>query len=149
MQAAARAPGQFHSYIGMAQVTHQIASEQEAHRFMLEAYRAQGDRRMVRRLERSPVTDTIPLPSGYERLRDATVVGWPLGSGLRVHAVLLTDDPAAAEDVEAVARAAEDDAREARASEARLEANFAQLSREGRAAAGRARELRVALRRAD
>jgi hypothetical protein len=55
---------------------------------------------------------------------------------------------AAAEDVEAVARAAEDDAREARASEARLEANFAQLSREGRAAAGRARELRVALRRA-
>ena len=71
LQAAARAPELFHSYIGMAQVTHQIASEQEAHRFMLEAYRAQGDRRMVRRLERSPVTGTIPLPRGYELLRDA------------------------------------------------------------------------------
>ena len=34
-----------------------------------------------------------------DRLRDATVVGWPLGSGLRVHAVLLMDDPALADDV--------------------------------------------------
>ena len=34
-----------------------------------------------------------------ERLTDAAVVGWPLGTDLRVHAVLLLDDPAAAEDV--------------------------------------------------
>jgi long-chain acyl-CoA synthetase len=34
-----------------------------------------------------------------ERLRDATVVGWPLGPGLRVHAVLLMDDPSVADDV--------------------------------------------------
>jgi long-chain acyl-CoA synthetase len=34
-----------------------------------------------------------------DRLRDATVVGWPLGSGLRVHAVLLMDDPDLADDV--------------------------------------------------
>jgi long-chain acyl-CoA synthetase len=40
-----------------------------------------------------------------ERLRDATVVGWPLGPGLRVHAVLLTDDPASAEDVVQAANA--------------------------------------------
>ncbi len=32
LQAAARAPELFHSYIGMAQATHQIASEQEAYR---------------------------------------------------------------------------------------------------------------------
>ncbi len=31
LQAAAQAPELFHSYIGMAQVTHQIASEQEAY----------------------------------------------------------------------------------------------------------------------
>ena len=70
LQAAARAPELFHAYIGMAQVTHQIASEQEAYYFMLEAYRERGDRRMVRRLERSPVTGAIPLPRGYEVLRD-------------------------------------------------------------------------------
>jgi long-chain acyl-CoA synthetase len=34
-----------------------------------------------------------------DRIRDASVVGWPLGSGLRVHAVLLMDDPSQADDV--------------------------------------------------
>ena len=34
-----------------------------------------------------------------DRLRDTTVVGWPLGAALRVHAVLLMDDPALAGDV--------------------------------------------------
>ena len=70
LQAAARAPDMFHAYLGMAQVTHQVASEQEAYRFMLDAYRAQGADRMVRRLERSPVTGGVPLPRGYEVLRD-------------------------------------------------------------------------------
>jgi len=73
LQAAARAPELFHSYIGMAQVTHQIASEQEAYDFMLEQYRARGARRMVRRLERAPVTDQIPLPRGYETVRDTAM----------------------------------------------------------------------------
>jgi len=70
LQATALAPHLFHAYVGMAQVTHQIASEQQAYTFMLEAYRAQGDHRMVRRLERSPVTGEVPLPRGYEVLRD-------------------------------------------------------------------------------
>jgi pimeloyl-ACP methyl ester carboxylesterase len=73
LQAAARAPELFHSYTGMAQVTHQIASEQATYRFMLEAYRARGDRRMVRRLERFPVTGDVPLPHGYLVLRDAAM----------------------------------------------------------------------------
>ena len=69
LQAAARAPHLFHTYIAMAQVTHQIASEQEAHAYMLEACRTNGDRRMARRLERYPVTG-VPLSRGYESLRD-------------------------------------------------------------------------------
>jgi len=73
LQAAARAPELFHSYIGMAQVTHQIASEQEAYKFMLEQYRARGERRMVRRLERAPVTGEVPLPRRYETVRDAAM----------------------------------------------------------------------------
>lgn len=70
LQAAAQAPHLFCSYIGMAQVTHQLASEQLAHRDMVEQLRARGDRRMVRRLEGAPVTGEIPLPRRYERLRD-------------------------------------------------------------------------------
>lgn len=70
IKAAARAPELFHSYIGMSQVTHQIASEREAYQFVLDEYRRRGDGRMVRRLERAPVTDHTPLSRGYERLRD-------------------------------------------------------------------------------
>ena len=40
-----------------------------------------------------------------ERVTDATVVGWPLGGALRVHAVLLLDDPATADDIVRVANA--------------------------------------------
>jgi long-chain acyl-CoA synthetase len=63
--------------------------------------------------------DMLALPDGQKvypedveavlhedvRLTDATVVGWPLGSGLRVHAVLLLDDPALADDVVRTANA--------------------------------------------
>jgi long-chain acyl-CoA synthetase len=57
--------------------------------------------------------DMLALPDGQKvyaedveavlrddpRVRDAAVVGWPLGAGLKVHAVLLLDDPATAEAV--------------------------------------------------
>jgi long-chain acyl-CoA synthetase len=63
--------------------------------------------------------DMLALPDGQKvypedveavlrtdpRVGDATVVGWPPGGGLRVHAVLLLEDPAAADDVVRVANA--------------------------------------------
>jgi long-chain acyl-CoA synthetase len=38
-----------------------------------------------------------------ERVTDAAVVGWPLGAGLKVHAVLLLDDPSLEDDIVATA----------------------------------------------
>jgi long-chain acyl-CoA synthetase len=63
--------------------------------------------------------DMLALPDGQKvypedveavlredvRVHDAAVVGWPLGSGLRVHAVLLVDDPDIAADVVRTANA--------------------------------------------
>jgi long-chain acyl-CoA synthetase len=57
--------------------------------------------------------DMLALPDGQKvypedveavlrldpRVEDATVVGWPLGSGLRVHAVLLLADPGGADEI--------------------------------------------------
>jgi long-chain acyl-CoA synthetase len=57
--------------------------------------------------------DMLALPDGQKvyaedvenalredhRVKDVAVVGWPLGSGLKVHAVLLLDDPSTADDV--------------------------------------------------
>lgn len=63
--------------------------------------------------------DMLALPDGQKvyaedveaalnedaRVKDAAVVGWPLGAGLRVHAVLLLDDPAIADEVIGAANA--------------------------------------------
>ena len=71
LQAVARAPELFHTYIGIGQITHQIESEALACRYMLERYRALGKTKMVRRLEEAPVTSTtIPLPVSYDAVRD-------------------------------------------------------------------------------
>jgi long-chain acyl-CoA synthetase len=64
--------------------------------------------------------DMLALPDGQKvypedveavlradpRVTDATVVGWPVGAGLRVHAVLLLEDPSTADEVVRTANAA-------------------------------------------
>jgi pimeloyl-ACP methyl ester carboxylesterase len=70
IQVAAAAPELFHAYVGMGQVSHQLRAEVAAHAHMVEAYRARGDRSMVRRLQEAPV-DPVHGPShAYLRLRD-------------------------------------------------------------------------------
>lgn len=71
LQVAARAPDRFHAYVGMAQVVHQLRSEVMARQEMLAAYRAQGDARMVQRIEAAPVTMEDGMSEAYLRLRDA------------------------------------------------------------------------------
>ena len=56
IQAAARAPERYHAYIGVAQISNQLRSEQLAYEYMLQRFRESGNRRMVRKLEAAPVT---------------------------------------------------------------------------------------------
>lgn len=79
IQVAQRPPDRFHAYIGMAQVAHQIRSEEMAHAVMMDAYRARGDKRMVERLVAAPVSDGNGMTPAYLRLRDAAMHG--LGGG--------------------------------------------------------------------
>jgi pimeloyl-ACP methyl ester carboxylesterase len=73
IQAAARAPELYHAYLGVAQMSRQLKSEQLAHAYMLRRFSDQGDRRMVRRLESAPVGASIPLPGAYLRVRDVAM----------------------------------------------------------------------------
>ncbi len=73
IQAAARAPELFHAYIGVAQMSHQLASEQLAHGYMLQRFRDEGNTRMARRLAAAPVGNAIPLPDGYMKVRDVAM----------------------------------------------------------------------------
>jgi pimeloyl-ACP methyl ester carboxylesterase len=70
IQAAARSPELYDAYIGVAQVSYQLKSEQLAYEYMLEQFKKNGNTKMVRKLEAAPVTMTVPLPSSYDTLRD-------------------------------------------------------------------------------
>jgi pimeloyl-ACP methyl ester carboxylesterase len=73
IQAAARAPELYHAYIGVAQMSCQLESERLAYDYMLQRFKDEGDAKMVRRLEKGPVTDSIPLPDLYGSVRDVAM----------------------------------------------------------------------------
>jgi pimeloyl-ACP methyl ester carboxylesterase len=73
IQAAARAPELFHAYLAVAQISNQHESEKRAYAYMLQRFKDEGNARMVRRLERAPVGDNVPLPGAYMKVRDVAM----------------------------------------------------------------------------
>jgi pimeloyl-ACP methyl ester carboxylesterase len=88
VQAAARAPELYHAYVAVAQMSRQLRSEQLAFDYMLSRFREQGDARMVRRLEAAPPGDSIPLPAGYQSLRDVAMHRLGVGTTHDIRSVL-------------------------------------------------------------
>lgn len=80
IQAAARSPELFHAYIGVAQISYQLQSENLAYDYMLQQYKANGNTRMARRLEAAPVGMSVPLPAKYDALRDEAMHGLGVGT---------------------------------------------------------------------
>ena len=80
IQTAARAPRKYHAYIGMGQVACQQRSELLAWEYALAQSRKLGDRKMVRALEKDPVTLAAPLPGGYMKVRDRAMHGLGIGT---------------------------------------------------------------------
>jgi pimeloyl-ACP methyl ester carboxylesterase len=71
LQVVQRAPELFHAYIGVAQITDQLESEQRAYAYMLGRFRESGDTRWVKRLEATSVERGTPPE--YLRMRDAAM----------------------------------------------------------------------------
>jgi pimeloyl-ACP methyl ester carboxylesterase len=67
---AAEAPELYHAYIGVAQISDQFRSEFLAYEYMLKKFKENGNKRMVQRLEKAPITLTGGIPDAYRRLRD-------------------------------------------------------------------------------
>ena len=86
--AAARAPELYHAYVGVAQMSHQLASEMASYDYMLQSYREAGDATMVRRLESAPPTATGPLPAPYLAVRDAAMHGLGVGTTREMRSVV-------------------------------------------------------------
>ncbi len=77
---AAQAPELYHAYIGVAQMSDQLLSERLAYEYMVEKYKAKGDKKMVRKLESSPVTLTGGTPHSYLLLRDKAMHSLGIGT---------------------------------------------------------------------
>jgi pimeloyl-ACP methyl ester carboxylesterase len=73
IQAAARAPELYRAYIGVAQMSNQLESERLAYKYMLQRYKNDGNTTMARRLEETPIGDTVPLPDPYLKVRDVAM----------------------------------------------------------------------------
>jgi pimeloyl-ACP methyl ester carboxylesterase len=80
LRAAARAPGSYYAYIGMAQMTYQLKSEMLAYEYMLKRFREMGNVKMVRKLEEAPVRMEVPLPPSYMLLRDKAMHSLGIGT---------------------------------------------------------------------
>jgi len=80
IQAAAAAPQLYRAYIGVAQMSNQLKSEELAYAYMLQRYKDEGNTSMVRTLEEAPVTGTVPLPPSYLAARDSAMHSLGIGT---------------------------------------------------------------------
>lgn len=88
IQAAARAPELYYAYIGMAQMSNQLKSEQLAYDYMLEQFKANGNSGMARKFEEAPVTMTGGAPDAYLALRDPAMHSLGIGTTHDMNSVL-------------------------------------------------------------
>ena len=64
------APELYHAYIGMAQISNQLLSEKIAYSYMLEQYKLNGNKKMVRKFEKHNMLSLDYMPMKYVKFRD-------------------------------------------------------------------------------
>ncbi len=80
IQVASREPELYFAYIGVAQISNQLKSENLAYAYMLQKFRENGNTKMLRKLEAAPVTMTEGIPDGYRVLRDPAMHSLGIGT---------------------------------------------------------------------
>lgn len=88
LQAVARSPQSYHAYIGVAQIAHQLRSENVAYQYMLARFQERGDAGMVRRLEAAAPTMSVPLPAPYMAIRDQAMHRLGVGTTREMRSVI-------------------------------------------------------------
>jgi pimeloyl-ACP methyl ester carboxylesterase len=86
IQTAAKAPELYNAYIGVAQISNQLQSEQLAHEYMLKEYELIGNKKMVQKLKDAPVTDITP--DKYLKLRDKAMHSLGIGTTHNMRSVI-------------------------------------------------------------
>jgi pimeloyl-ACP methyl ester carboxylesterase len=88
IQVAAQAPELYSAYIGVAQMSYQLKSEKLAYEYMLQQFKENGNREMVRKLEAAPVTIMGGTPVAYLALRDEAMHSLGIGTTHDMNSVI-------------------------------------------------------------
>jgi pimeloyl-ACP methyl ester carboxylesterase len=88
IQAAERAPELYYAYTGVAQMSYQLKSERLAYEYMLKKFKENGNKEMVRKLEKAPVTMTDGTPDAYLALRDKAMHSLGIGTMHNMNSVI-------------------------------------------------------------
>ncbi len=88
IQAAARAPELYYAYIGVSQISQQLESEKLAYQYMLEQYTLTGDRKMLQKLEKTPLPEMDSMPLEYRAIRDAAMHSLGIGTTHNMRSVV-------------------------------------------------------------
>jgi len=72
-------PELFHAYIGVGQITNQYESEKISYKYMLEQYHLEGNKKMVRKLEKHNILESNSNFTEYEKIRDTALDDLGLG----------------------------------------------------------------------
>lgn len=80
IQAVSREPELYHAYIGVGQMSFQLKSELQSYEYMVKKYKEIGNEKMVKQLETSPPTLSIPLPASYMKVRDSAMHNLGVGT---------------------------------------------------------------------
>jgi pimeloyl-ACP methyl ester carboxylesterase len=86
LQVVQRAPELFHAYIGVAQISDQLESEQRAYDYMVHRFRETGETKWVNRLEATSVAHGTPPE--YLRIRDAAMHRLGVGTMHRMRSIV-------------------------------------------------------------
>lgn len=80
IQTVAREPELYFAYIGVAQMSNQLESEKLAYDFMLQAFKNNGNKQMVDKLEAAPVTMEDGITPAYNKVRDTAMHSLGIGT---------------------------------------------------------------------
>lgn len=80
IQAAEEAPELYYAYIGVAQMSNQLLSEKLAYDYMLEQFKKDSNKKMVKYLKKVPVTLSEGIPDGYLKIRDKAMHSLGIGT---------------------------------------------------------------------
>lgn len=86
MYVVAQAPELYHAYIGVGQMSNHFKSEKIAYEYMLKEYKNLGNMQMVRKLESSPISDSIPTP--YLKIRDEAMHSIGIGTTRKMRSIV-------------------------------------------------------------